>query len=254
MLIILAPSKTLDFESPAPKWARPTEPVFHSKAAMIAAELSSLSEGQLARLMHVSESIARTNHRRMQQWGNVSKPALWAYRGDVYKGMYADQLTETNAEWAQNHLVIMSGLYGAVRPYDMISPYRLEMKAKLSVDHKKDLYDFWDSELATYADSRSDGVICNLASDEYGRPVTRHAKSRIITPVFMDHRPSGQIGPAPIYNKMMRGVMAHWMIKQQIDDPEDLKNFAGHGYVFDASRSTSNAPAFLRAKMTPLVF
>lgn len=254
MLIILAPSKTLDFERSAPKWVTPTKPLFLDKAATIAHGLSILNETELARLMQVSETIAKTNHQRMQHWGEQSKPALWAYRGDVYKGMYADQLTERDSLWAQAHLMIMSGLYGMVRPYDLISPYRLEMKAKLRVGENKDLYDFWGSELAVYADDHSHGIICNLASDEYARPVTRHAQSKTITPVFMDHRPNGQIGPAPIYNKMMRGVMAHWMIKHQVDDPEQLKEFTGHGYVFDPSRSTGDAPAFLRTKMTPLVF
>ena len=168
--------------------------------------------------------------------------------------MYADRLTQDDADWARQHLVIMSGLYGCVRPYDEISPYRLEMKAKLAVDSKKDIYDFWGDRLAVYADSQSNGVICNLSSDEYGRPVTRHTKSRVITPIFFDHRPSGQIGPAPIYNKMMRGVMAHWMIKNKVESPEQLRDFTSHGYEYDSSRSKPDAPGFLRPIMKPLVF
>lgn len=254
MLIILAPSKTLDFQQPAPSWVTPTSPQFKTDAAAIVKKLATMDQAQLARLMHVSEAIAKTNHDRMQHWGEVTKAALWAYRGDVYKGMYADELTPQDATWAQKHLVIMSGLYGCVRPFDEISPYRLEMKAKLSVDGKKDLYDLWGTRLSEYADARSGGIICNLASDEYGRPVTRYSRSRIVTPVFIDHRPGGKIGPAPIYNKMMRGVLAHWMIKHAIETPEGLRNFAGHGYSYDESRSTDDAPAFTRPKMKPLVF
>lgn len=252
--MLLAPSKTLDFESSAPAWATPTKPLFIDQARRIIAELSRLDEEQLAHLMHVSASIAHANHSRIASWGKLTKSAIWAYRGDVYKGMYADTLTKTDVDWAQRHLVIMSGLYGIVRPYDAISPYRLEMKTKLGVEGTKDLYDFWDRQLAEYVDSHSDGIICNLASDEYGRPVTTHSQSRVITPVFMDHRPNGKVGPAPIYNKMMRGVMAHWIIKNKVDDPTKLTEFAGHGYVYDGARSSSSAPAFSRSAMKPLVF
>jgi uncharacterized protein len=254
MIIILAPSKTLDFDTPAPDWVTQTQPIFQDQASRIAAELANLSKSQLVTLMHVSDSIAATNHVRMAKWGQHLKEALWAYRGDVYKGMYADRFSHKEADWAQRHLIIMSGLYGALRPYDAISPYRLEMKAKLPVEGSKDLYGFWGTRLAEYVDSQSDGIICNLSSDEYARPVTRYCHSRIITPVFMDHRPNGTIGPAPIYNKMMRGVMAHWMITRSIDDPSRLSEFSAHGYYFDPSRSTSDAPVFLRDKMTPLVF
>jgi uncharacterized protein len=254
MIIILAPSKTLDFDTPAPDWVTQTRPIFHDQASSIAAKLADFSQTQLATLMHVSDAIAATNHARMENWGQQVKTALWAYRGDVYKGMYADRLSQQEANWAQQHLIIMSGLYGALRPYDAISPYRLEMKAKLQVDDSKDLYDFWGKRLAEYVDSQSDGIICNLSSDEYARPVTRHCHSRIITPVFMDHRPNGTIGPAPIYNKMMRGVMAQWMITHSIDDPSRLCEFSAHDYHFDTSRSTADTPVFLRNKMTPLIF
>jgi uncharacterized protein len=254
MIIILAPSKTLDFDTPAPDWATQTHPIFHDQASSIAAKLADFSQTQLATLMHVSDTIAATNHARMEKWGAQVKAALWAYSGDVYKGMYADQLSQREADWAQRHLIIMSGLYGTLRPYDAISPYRLEMKAKLQVGDSKDLYDFWGKRLAEYVDSRSDGIICDLSSDEYARPVTRYCHSRIITPVFMDHRPNGTIGPAPIYNKMMRGVMAHWMITHSIDEPSILSEFSAHEYYFDASRSKADAPVFLRNKMTPLIF
>ncbi len=254
MLIILAPSKTLDFENPTPAWVKSTLPPFQQEAQQIAACLRQMHQHELATLMHVSETIAQTNHERFMQWGEVTKAALWAYRGDVYKGMYADELTQEDADWAQNHLAIMSGLYGIVRPYDLISPYRLEMKAKLYVKGHKDIYAFWGDKLYEYADAHSGGIICNLASDEYARPVTSQSVSRIITPIFMDHRPGGRIGPAPIYNKMMRGVLAHWMIINQIDDPGRLCEFTAHGYTFDAGRSTKDVPVFIRDAMIPLKF
>lgn len=254
MIILLAPSKTLDFETSAPLWVQDGAPLFQAEAKQIAGVLASMNMHELAKLMHVSEAIARTNHARFLDWGKVAKPALWAYRGDVYKGMYADQLTQADGEWANEHLVIMSGLYGIVRPYDTISPYRLEMKAKMTVAGKKNLYDFWGEKLVGYVDGKSEGYICNLSSDEYARPVTRFSKSKVITPIFFDHRPTGKVGAAPIYNKMMRGVMAHWMIKNQINDPARLREFTGHNYAYDAGRSTPNAPAFIRDKMEPLQF
>jgi uncharacterized protein len=254
MISLLAPSKTLDFEHDAPSWVKRTQPLFRSDAEKIVAVLRKMSQHQLGLLMNVSDTIAATNHERLKKWGDQTKPSLWAYRGDVYKGIYADSLTQHHADWAQQHLLIMSGLYGVVRPYDAISPYRLEMKAKLGVAGHKDLYAFWDKQLVEYADSKSNGIICNLSSDEYAKPILKHTTSRIITPVFMDHRPNGSFGAAPIYNKMMRGVMAHWMIVNEVDDPERLREFTGHGYIYDESHSKPNAPAFSRATMTPLVF
>lgn len=254
MIITLAPSKTLDFESSISGWVHPTVPIFMEDARTVVDTLKNLDKHDLAKLMQVSDSIVAINHERFASWGKVSKSALWAYRGDVYKGMYADTLTHEDADWAQEHLLIMSGLYGILRPYDGISPYRLEMKAKLAVAGSKDLYAFWGTKLAEYADQHSDGIICNLSSDEYARPIMSHSRSRIVTPIFIDHRPSGKIGPAPIYNKMMRGVMAHWIIKNQINDPDRLREFTGHGYVFDATRSQRDKPAFIRDVMTPLQF
>jgi uncharacterized protein len=254
MISLLAPSKTLDFEHDAPTWAKQTQPVFYDDAQKIATELKKLNQRQLSSLMNVSDAIAATNHERFEKWGSQTKPAIWAYRGDVYKGMYADSLTQLQVDWAQQHLLIMSGLYGVVRPYDAISPYRLEMKAKLGVAGHKDLYAFWDKQLVDYADSKSSGIICNLSSDEYAKPILKHTTSRVITPIFMDHRPNGTFGAAPIYNKMMRGVMAHWMIVNEVDEPERLCEFTGHGYVYDELHSKPNAPAFSRAAMTPLVF
>lgn len=254
MLSILAPSKTLDFIHDAPTWSRSTPPEFIEDAGRIMRALRELDKKQLASLMSVSETIALVNHDRITEWGTLKKSALWAYRGDVYKGMYADQLAEADIQWAESHLRIMSGLYGVLRPLDYISPYRLEMKSKLRVGDAKDLYELWADKLARMIDSESGGVICNLSSEEYSKPVTKYSSSRIITPVFMDHKPNGKVGSVPIYSKMMRGVMARWMIDHRVNDPERLNDFDGFGYMYDASRSKPNAPAFVREVMKPLVF
>ncbi len=254
MICILAPSKTLEFSSHAPKWVAETAPEFIEQASRINDVLKGLSVEELAVMFHVSTAIAETNYDRIGSWGEVLKPALWAYRGDVYKGMYADKLTQDDAIWAGRHIRIMSGLYGVLRPSDTISPYRLEMKAKIPVASSKDLYGLWKDQLASTVDRDSEGVICNLSSEEYAKPVTKFSSSRIVTPVFMDHKPNGTVGPVPIYSKMMRGVMARWIIDHRIDHPDQLVDFDRFDYIYDASRSTKDMPAFVRSVMTPLVF
>lgn len=195
-------------------------------------------------------------YRLYKEWGSAQKPALWAYKGDVYKGVKANNLTQAEAEWAQQHIMILSGLYGILRPYDTISPYRLEMKAKLAVGQAKSLYEYWDDRLAKVVAERANGIVCVLSSDEYAKAVVKHLPKdiRIVTPVFYDVKPSRKVGVAPIYSKMMRGVMARWIIDNKVDTPEELKHFTGHGYIYDASRSSENMPAFFRKVMTPLVF
>lgn len=254
MISILAPSKTLDFSSELPEWLVASEPQFMQEASDIVEVLRRRDVAQLEKLYHVSSSIAKTNHERFVSWGKTRKPALWAYRGDVYKGMYADNLSYADAQWAEEHIRIMSGLYGVLTPSNEISPYRLEMKAKLQVGEAKDLYAVWAKKLAANIDHESNGIICNLSSEEYSKPVTRYATSRVVTPVFMDHKPNGAVGPVPIYSKMMRGVMARWIIDHRVDHPDQLVDFDRFEYIYDKSRSELNAPAFVREAMKPLVF
>jgi len=255
--MILAPSKTMDFEADAPSFIKPSKPVFITEANHIAATLERLSQDQLEIIMKISPAISKNVHVMYASWSHaISKSALWAYRGDVYKGMYADTLSQADVAWANDHLLIMSGLYGLLRPTDQISAYRLEMKTTISINSSKDLYAYWGRRLGDYVEQRADGVLLNLCSDEYGKAVTRHISKNvaIVTPLFFDNRPNGTVGTAPIYNKMMRGVMARWVIDNRINDPEGLKAFTGHGYSYDSTRSTVNAPAFYRALMKPLVF
>lgn len=229
-----------------------TSPLFMQHATEIAHAVRDVDD--IAQFMKVSPSIATTVQDMYRQWGDAVKPSMYMYRGDVYKGFYADTLGTGDIQWAQDHIMIASGLYGLLRPLDKISRYRLEMRAQLSVTGHANLYDFWGDQLATAADERANGTICILSSEEYARPIRKFATSRIVTPVFMDHKPNGTIGQVPIYSKMMRGVMARWIIDNRVDTPEGLVPFDRFGYVHDASRSTSEAPVFLREKMIPLVF
>lgn len=236
-----------------------TTPVFLDEATQIASTLAMLSPTQLTQVMNASPAIVNNVHTMYANWrpDGQGKPALWTYRGDVYKGLYADHLSPADAEWAEEHLLILSGLYGLLRPHDAIQRYRLEMKAPLAIGMHRNLYEFWGDTLAKYVTERAtDNTVVCLSSDEYAKAVLRHLPKhiRVITPVFYDNRPNGTIGTAPIYNKMMRGVVTRWLVDHRVDTPEGLQDFTGHGYAYDPSRSTPDRPAYFRPVMRPLVF
>lgn len=252
MQILLAPSKTMDMHRAYPRGINVTQPYFLEEASVIVSSIKTISN--IAKIMSVSESIADKVVEKYQHWGDEQAPALFAYVGDVYKWFYADTLLPSDLEWAQRHLYIMSGLYGILRPMDEVSPYRLEMKAKIPVGEYKDIYAFWGGKLAGVIDASPDRIVCNLSSDEYARGVTRYTKKRVITPVFLDNKTNGQVGTVPIYSKMMRGVLARWIIDHRIDSPEGLQAFTSQGYAYDPSRSTPDFPAFYREVPKPIRF
>lgn len=251
MLFILAPSKTMDFRQADIKGST-TKPRFQAQAEELVKVIRNHED--LAKFMHISSSLALAVAQKYQQWGKVVQPAVYSYVGDVYKGFYAKTLSKSDVAWAQKHLRIMSGLYGIVRPLDEISAYRLEMKARLEINECKNIYDFWGDKLARQADEEAGGIICILSSDEYARPITRFTKSTVVTPVFLDKKPDGTIGTVPIYSKMMRGVMARWVIDHRVDNPDQLRKFRGQGYVFSETMSTLGQPAFYRETPKPIVY
>lgn len=256
--ILLAPSKTMDFTSNIPVSVAVEQPVFLSEAQLLASGLAKKSQAQIMKLMGVSKPIAESVCSMYAAWNEqaTGRPALWTYKGDVYKGLKAIEFDTASANWAQQHLLIASGLYGLVRPYDGIQSYRLEMKTQLKIAGANNLYDFWGTKLSTYITATNCDWICNLCSNEYAKPVLKHLPKStvVITPVFFDSKPNGTVGTVPIYSKMMRGVFTRWMIDNRIKSPEQLESFTGHGYAYDASRSRPGFPAFYRAVMKPLVF
>jgi cytoplasmic iron level regulating protein YaaA (DUF328/UPF0246 family) len=252
MIILLAPSKTMNFQPVSSLSVPTTMPHFYAQAVEIVHTVCQMDD--LAPLMRTSRTIADKTKSAYARWGEKNNPSLYAYVGDVYKGFYAPTLTSDGITWAQKHVFILSGLYGALRPLDLISAYRLEMKAKLPVGPAKNLYEFWGNKVAKYVDDAADGVICVLSSDEYAKVVTAHTGCRVITPVFLDKKPNGMIGTVPIYSKMMRGVMARWLIDNHIDTPERIIEFSMYGYSYDAGHSIDDRPAFYREVMTPLRF
>lgn len=252
MLFILAPSKTMDMGRVHIPGV-PTVPEFQNDAQHIV-DLLKMADN-LAQLMKISPALAEATRQKYQTWGSQTKPALYSYVGDVYKGFYATMLSREDVEWAQGHLRIMSGLYGILRPLDVISPYRLEMKTPLKIDGKKDLYEYWGDRLAKGADDAADdGVIYLLSSDEYARPITRYSKSKLITPTFFDNKVNGKVGTVPIYSKMMRGVMARWVIDNRVDSIEKMKDFSAQGYSYNRELSTETEPAFFRKNPKPISY
>lgn len=257
MITLLTPSKTMDFTSPAPAYVTPTMPIFKDESHAIRHILASYSANEVVNLMQVSPVLAGQVV-AMYQDDVLQKPAGWTYIGDVFKGFQAQTLMQDDARFTQDHLLIASGVYGVLRPYDIIQPYRLEMKAKVSIDGSKNLYDFWGERLGKYIAglSKLNNELCVLSSDEYAKAALSHLPKnvRIVTPAFMDNKPNGKVGQVPIYNKMMRGVMARWIMDNRIDSLNQLSQFSGHGYHYSAEHSTPDRPVFYRQVMKPLRF
>ena len=255
MITILTPSKTMDFGADTPGYVTPGLPYFTKEATSIRSTVASYDTDAIVKLMHVSRPLAE---RVVVQYNDpvTPKAALWAYRGDVFKGLQAWTLDAETAAFAEAHLLVPSAVYGLLRPSDLIEPYRLEMNAKLSVDSAKDLHEYWGKRLADYVSKRAElgGVLCVLSSEEYSRALVAKLPSEItvIIPAFIDRKPSGQESQVPIYNKMMRGVVARWIVDNQIDLAADLAKFSGHGYAYSPERSRPGRPVFFRSEMKPL--
>lgn len=254
MLMVISPAKTLDFETP-PVIARFTQPQYldHSQELMVL--LRELTPLQIGELMHLSDKLSGLNAARFGSWTPAftpanAKQALLAFKGDVYTGLQAENFTDADFTYAQDHLRMLSGLYGLLRPLDLMQPYRLEMGTKLGNDRGKDLYAFWGTQISEWLNQaladQGDDVLLNLASNEYFSAVKRSAlNARIINTEFRDLK-NGQYKIISFYAKKARGMMSRFVIKEQIDNPEALKQFAEHGYRYSASHSKTDTLVFLR--------
>ena len=252
MLALLSPAKSLDYQKPLPPFATATAPRFADEATGLAAAASKLSARKLSALMGISDKLGKLNAERYKGFPEQpERPALFAFAGDVYLGFEARSLEEPAIRFAQDHVRILSGLYGLLRPLDAIRPYRLEMGTRWAPGRKKHLYGYWGSRIsdALAADLQADGsgVILNLASKEYWHAVeTSPPKgARIIGFDFRENRPGG-----PIFNsfgaKRARGMMARYLCEHGISDPEALKAFDSDGYAFDAEGSTDTLWRFVK--------
>ena len=254
MLIVLSPAKTLDFESPI-KVNKTTEPDFIPRSAELISTLRTMPPAQIASLMSISDSLAQLNVARYASWSKKftpdnSRPAMLAFDGDVYEGLDARSLSARQLDWAQKHLRILSGLYGLLRPLDLMQPYRLEMGTRLATKRGKDLYAFWGDQITealnealTVAKAQA---LVNLASEEYFKSVKPAKLDRpVITPVFEEWK-GGGYKIVSFFAKRARGLMARYAIENKLTKPEQLKDFDSEGYGFDAKASNESRWIFRR--------
>jgi cytoplasmic iron level regulating protein YaaA (DUF328/UPF0246 family) len=254
MLTVISPAKTLDFDTP-PSTRKATQPRFLERSAQLVEDARALSPADIRELMGVSEKIAELNHRRFMDWRAPfslanAKQALLAFRGDVYTGLDADSLELAQLGFAQQHLRILSGLYGLLRPLDLMQPYRLEMGLKFANRGGRNLYEFWGTsitaELNRELKKSGSKVLVNLASNEYFHAIQPRAlDAEIITPVFRDLK-GGKYKIISFFAKKARGQMARFIIDGELNDPEGLKKFRTDGYRYNRSESTARELVFTR--------
>lgn len=254
MLIVVSPAKTLDYETP-PKTKIHTVPDFLKESQKLIKRLREFAPQDISELMNVSSNIADLNFDRYKSWSiNFSeknaKQALLAFKGDVYTGLDAETFSAKDFKFAQQHLRMLSGLYGLLRPLDLMKPYRLEMGTRLSTERGKNLYEFWGSEITQALNQqlkkiKSDYLI-NLASNEYFKSVKpKELNAEIITPAFKDYK-AGQYKMIGVYAKKARGSLSRFIIQNQLTDPEDIKDYAVDGYRYNESLSKGNTWVFSR--------
>jgi len=254
MLITLSPAKNLHPNPKSPGEAT-TLPRALADSTALNQRLRELSEADLQALMHISAKLASTNHQRFTNWhtpftGDNASAALLTFHGDVYVEMGSDSFNDQDLAFAQRHLRILSGLYGVLRPLDLIQPYRLEMGTRLRTKRGSNLYDFWGDRITAQLNddlaAQGDDVLINLASNEYFKSVRpKQFHGRIITPIFKENR-DGKWKVIGTIAKKLRGLMTAHIIHNRIDDPEALKGFVQRGYSYNASLSTDNDWVFSR--------
>ena len=251
MILFLSPAKTLDFEKEI-SIGESSMPRFMAESAKINARIKKLSRKKLMELQSISAQLASLNYDRNQNWSvdhteNV-KQAVLAFKGDVYQGMQAEEWTEDDMKFANGHLRILSGLYGILKPSDRIMPYRLEMGTSLKVGRRKDLYHFWEDKLRAYFRENfdKDELVVNLASVEYFKAVdVAKIKNPVLDIEFKDFNKE-DFKIISFYAKKARGMMAEFVIKNRLNQKEQLKEFNTEGYYFDPKESTDTKYVFLR--------
>lgn len=253
LLALLSPAKRLDF-SPPPAFAKPTQPGLLDDTTILAARGKTLTRADLRRLMDISPKLADLNFERFQTFDpknkTATKPAIFAFAGDVYMGFDAGTLSAADIAFAQDHIAILSGLYGVLRPLDAIQPYRLEMGTRLKTVRGADLYAFWHEALTAYLNRLTGALktptVVNLASDEYWSAVDESAlHAPVVQPVFKEIK-GGKAQVVSFLAKKARGMMARYIVQHRLTRPEDMKTFDTAGYAFDAKASQGAQWVFSR--------
>ena len=258
MFFVLSPAKNLNEKAPAPV-KEFTQPDLLAEAEILMRQLRELAPQQIAELMHVSDKIALLNAERNAEWHTPftpenAKQAVFMFNGDVYEGIAADTLKPEQIQYLQQHVRLLSGLYGILRPLDLMQPYRLEMGTAFANTRGKNLYEFWGDIITdllndTLAQAGSD-ILVNLASQEYFKSVnTQKLQARLITPAFKDEK-NGKYKIISFYAKRARGLMVRYAAEHNITDPEMLKNFDYEGYSFNAAASNESEWVFMRKEQT----
>ena len=254
MLMVISPAKKLDVDTPSPI-KKKTQPLLLDDAQALIDELQHLAPQDISALMGISDKLGTLNYDRYQQWQppftlDNAKQAVFAFKGDVYVGLDAEALTADDLTFAQQHLRILSGLYGVLRPLDLMQAYRLEMGTRFQNARGKDLYAFWGDKITQDLNKQlkktKGETLINLASNEYFKSVDLNAlNAEVITPVFKDEK-NGQYKIISFYAKKARGLMAAYAIKKQVTDPKQLKKFNVAGYRYSADMSKGNEWVFIR--------
>ncbi|WP_100656628.1 peroxide stress protein YaaA [Alteromonas flava] len=254
MLVVLSPAKNLDLE-PVKVSHATTQPELLSDAKVLVDVCRQLSPAELSSLMKISDKLAILNAERFNSFefpftNDNAKPAALTFNGDVYAGLQADSLQPKELEFAQQHLRILSGLYGVLRPLDLMQAYRLEMGTSLTTPKHKNLYEFWGDRITQVLNQQlahiGSETLVNLASNEYFKAVKkRQLDAQIITPVFKDFK-NGQYKVISFFAKKARGLMARFILQNHITDVEQLKKFDVEGYTYDAALSTAEDWVFTR--------
>ncbi|WP_373001818.1 peroxide stress protein YaaA [Marinobacter sp.] len=253
MLMVISPAKTMDYESPLATNTY-TQPDFLDDACELVDQLKELEPHQISNLMSISDKLGQLNAERFRNWHTPftpenARPAVLAFKGDVYTGLDAESFSEADFEFAQQHLRMLSGLYGVLKPLDLMQPYRLEMGTRFENNRGKDLYAFWGNKITDEINrllADDDGVLVNLASNEYFKSVKKKdLEGRLITPQFKDWK-NGQYKMISFYAKKARGLMCRFAIQNRITQADDLKGFNLEGYYFSEDQSDNNNWVFLR--------
>jgi uncharacterized protein len=257
MLFLISPAKSLDFETPVPATVRrhASAPLYAAQASELITLMRKKTPAQVAALMDLSPALAALNVARYQAWrsepaSTATKPAVLAFDGDVYGGLDAKTLSTADLRWAQEHLVILSGLYGALRPLDGLQAYRLEMGTALKNPHGRDLYAYWGDTVAEYLNARQEAeakpLIVNLASIEYARVALRKSlRAQVVDCVFEDWKGEGY-KIISFFAKRARGLMARWAVQERVRSLKKLQDFAAEGYALDAAASAPDRLVFRR--------
>lgn len=254
MLIVVSPAKTLDYDTPA-KTKTSTTPDFLEHSQILIDRLRQFSALDIAELMHVSMKIAELNFERYADWSlplttDNAKQAVLAFKGDVYTGLDAESFSAADFKFAQKHFRMLSGLYGLLKPLDLMFPYRLEMGTRLENVRGKNLYEFWGDiitdELNKQLKAIKSDYLINLASNEYFKAVKpKNIKGSVITPAFKEYK-DGEYKMIGIYAKKARGLLSRYIIQNQLSDPQDIKAFDVEGYKFNSKLSKGNDWVFTR--------